>query len=428
MWRNCAPACRASPAVAPPRRIATLSVHTSPLHQPGTGDAGGMNVYIVEVARAAGRGRRRGRDLHPGHLQRPAAGGRAGPRGARSGTSSPARSRAWPRRTCRPAVRLHRTACCGPRRPAPPGYYDLVHSHYWLSGQVGWLAKDRWGVPLVHTAHTLAKVKNAAARRRRPARADGPGDRRGAGGRRGRPAGRQHPDRGPRADRPYDADPDRVAVVAARRRPGPVPPAPATPRPAGPRAGSACPSDGHVVAFVGRIQPLKAPDVLLRALRRAARARPGAGRQVTVVIVGGPSGTGLDRPTALIELAASLGVADSVRFLPPQAGDDLADALPGRRPGRGAVAQRVVRPGRAGGAGLRHAGGRRRRRRPGHRGPRRGQRGAGRRPRPGRLGAGARPACSPRPAARPELGRGRGRARPRLLLGPHGRRAARRLP
>src|SRR5699024_1811687 len=43
-----------------------------------------------------------------------------------------------------------------------PGYYDLVHSHYWLSGQVGWLARERWGVPLVHTAHTLAKVKNAS--------------------------------------------------------------------------------------------------------------------------------------------------------------------------------------------------------------------------------------------------------------------------
>ena len=41
-----------------------------------------------------------------------------------------------------------------------PGYYDVIHSHYWLSGQVGFLAKDRWGVPLVHTAHTLARVKN----------------------------------------------------------------------------------------------------------------------------------------------------------------------------------------------------------------------------------------------------------------------------
>ena len=37
-----------------------------------------------------------------------------------------------------------------------------MHSHYWLSGQVGWLAKQRWGVPLVHTAHTLARVKNLA--------------------------------------------------------------------------------------------------------------------------------------------------------------------------------------------------------------------------------------------------------------------------
>ena len=43
----------------------------------------------------------------------------------------------------------------------PEGWYDLVHSHYWLSGQVGWLAADRWRVPLVHTMHTMARVKNA---------------------------------------------------------------------------------------------------------------------------------------------------------------------------------------------------------------------------------------------------------------------------
>ena len=49
-----------------------------------------------------------------------------------------------------------------PRPRHEPGYYDVVHSHYWLSGQVGWLARDRWGVPLVHSAHTLARVKNAA--------------------------------------------------------------------------------------------------------------------------------------------------------------------------------------------------------------------------------------------------------------------------
>ncbi len=44
----------------------------------------------------------------------------------------------------------------------PLGHYDAVHSHYWLSGQVGALARDRWGVPLVHSMHTMAKVKNDA--------------------------------------------------------------------------------------------------------------------------------------------------------------------------------------------------------------------------------------------------------------------------
>ena len=77
------------------------------------------------------------------------------------GTSPPARSRAWPRTTCPPSCAPSPPACCAPRRIHEPGWYDVVHSHYWLSGQVGWLARDRWGVPLVHSAHTLAKVKNA---------------------------------------------------------------------------------------------------------------------------------------------------------------------------------------------------------------------------------------------------------------------------
>ena len=110
----------------------------------------------------------------------------------------------------------------------------------------------------------------------------------------------------------YDADPARVEVVQPgvdldRFRPGPPD-----------RARLGLPAHGKIVAFVGRIQPLKAPDVLISAL--AAMTDP----DVTVVICGGPSGSGLDRPTSLIELAASLGVADRVVFLPPQTGDDLA--------------------------------------------------------------------------------------------------------
>jgi len=83
------------------------------------------------------------------------------------------------------------------------------------------------------------------------------------------------------------------------------------------------PTHGYVVAFVGRIQPLKAPDVLLRAAAALGRLDPQVARDLTVVVAGGPSGSGLDRPTALMELAASLGISASVRFLPPQAGANL---------------------------------------------------------------------------------------------------------
>ena len=88
-----------------------------------------------------------------------------------------------------------------------PGYYDLVHSHYWLSGQVGWLAKERWGVPLVHTAHTLAKVKNrmlAAGDNAEPmARVIGEEQVVAASDY----AHREHADRGGGADRPLRRDP-----------------------------------------------------------------------------------------------------------------------------------------------------------------------------------------------------------------------------
>ena len=84
------------------------------------------------------------------------------------------------------------------------------------------------------------------------------------------------------------------------------------------------PIGGQIVAFVGRIQPLKAPDVLLRAAAELRQLDPCLAETLTVVVVGGPSGSGLDRPSALMELAASLGIADSVRFLPPLAGADLA--------------------------------------------------------------------------------------------------------
>ena len=136
-----------------------VSVHTSPLEQPGTGDAGGMNVYVAEVAKElAARGvevdiftrATTGTippfvDLVPGVSVRHIT---AGPYEGLGKADLPGQ-------LCAFAAGVMRAAAA-----RPEGWYDVLHSHYWLSGQVGWLAADRWGVPLVHTMHTMARVKN----------------------------------------------------------------------------------------------------------------------------------------------------------------------------------------------------------------------------------------------------------------------------
>jgi D-inositol-3-phosphate glycosyltransferase len=306
-----------------PRRVATLSVHTSPLEQPGTGDAGGMNVYIVEVAerlaragveveiftRATSKGLPPTVEMAPGVLVRHVI---AGPFEGLAKEDLPAQLCAFTNGVLRAEA------------SRAPGWYDLVHSHYWLSGQVGWVVKDRWGVPLVHTAHTLAKVKNAwladGDKPEPPTRVIGEeqvvheADRLVA----------NTPAEASDLVRLYGADLDRVSVVL----PGvdldrftPVPAAHARQA----RARFGFPADAYVVAFVGRIQPLKAPDVLLRAAAELRKRDPEIGRKLVVAICGGPSGSGLERPTALMDLAADLGLADAVRFLPPQPRDDLAE-------------------------------------------------------------------------------------------------------
>ncbi len=309
-----------------PRRIATLSVHTSPLHQPGTGDAGGMNVYILEVARRLAEAdveveiftRATSGDLPPVVEMAPGVHVRHITAGPLEGLTK----EELPGQLCAFTAGVLRAEAS-----RPPGHYDLIHSHYWLSGQVGWLAKERWGVPLVHTAHTLAKVKNAqlAAGDRPEPKARVIGEEQVVAEAE-RLVANTKVEAGDLMDR-YDADPTRVAVVEpgvdlARFRPAPGDRARAR---AAVRRRLGLPENGHVVAFVGRIQPLKAPDVLVRAVAALRERDPALAGQLTVVICGGPSGSGLDRPTALIELATSLGVAGQVRFLPPQTGDDLPD-------------------------------------------------------------------------------------------------------
>ena len=299
-----------------PRRVAVLSVHTSPLAQPGTGDAGGMNVYVLQTAlhlaargveveiftRATSSADSPTVAVAPGVLVRNVV---AGPFEGLDKYDLPTQLCAFTAGVLR-AEANH-----------DPGHYDVVHSHYWLSGQVGWLARDRWAVPLVHTAHTLAAVKNAAL-------ADGDAPEPPL-----RSVGEQQvvdeadrlivntEDEARQLVSLHRADRSRIDVV----HPG-VDLKTFTPGDrAAARARLGLPQGERIVAFVGRIQPLKAPDVLLRA---AALLPPGA-PDVRVVIAGGASGSGLAAPDSLIRLAGELGIAERVTFLPPQPREELVN-------------------------------------------------------------------------------------------------------
>ena len=101
-----------------PRRVAVLSVHTSPLDQPGTGDAGGMNVYVTELARRlADRGVEV--ECSPGPRRATCRRRSSWLPASPCATSRPGRSRAWPRRTCPASSAPSPPACCGPRPCGP---------------------------------------------------------------------------------------------------------------------------------------------------------------------------------------------------------------------------------------------------------------------------------------------------------------------
>ncbi|WP_037559980.1 D-inositol-3-phosphate glycosyltransferase [Spirillospora albida] len=312
-------------------RVATVSVHTSPLDQPGTGDAGGMNVYIVEVAkRLAARGievdiftRATSRalpsvaELAPGVLVRHVV----------AGPFEELDKGELPRQLCGFTSGVLRAEASH-----DPGHYDLLHTHYWLSGQAGWAAKRRWGVPLVHSMHTMAKVKNLAL-----ADGDKPDPPERVLGEEQVVASSDqlvaNTDKEARelVDL-YGAEPSRVATVSPGVDLGmfrPEPPLLARgllPHRTGPaRRRLGLPRDAYVLLFVGRIQPLKAPDVLLRAVHRMLSDDPSLRSKLVVAVVGGPSGSGRCRPDGLQSLAAELGIADVVRFEPPSPQHVLAD-------------------------------------------------------------------------------------------------------
>ncbi len=284
------------------RSLAVLSLHTSPLAQPGSGDSGGMNVYVRELVGALAQAgvqaevytRRTSADqpefvdVEPGfrvvHID-------AGPLDLAKEDLPEVLDEFGD------GVARHLRRAGGP---------DAIHANYWLSGVVGHRLKHELSLPLVSTFHTLARVKAET--------------------------GDEEPERRVRAETEviacsdailancaaevtqlvelYGADPTRVEIV---------PPgvdhaffSPGDRRSARNALGL---GEQPVLLFAGRIQPLKGLTIAIAALAELSDTHPDA----MLLVVGGASGVdGRAELEAAHSLVDALGLTDRVRFVPPQ--------------------------------------------------------------------------------------------------------------
>jgi D-inositol-3-phosphate glycosyltransferase len=289
------------------------------LEQPGTGDSGGMNVFIRAAAeRVAANGvdvdvftRCRGLDLP--EVQ--SLGGRSRLIQVKAGPCAPVPKDELPRYLPEFLGGLLS------RERLEDGSYDLVHSHYWLSGWVGRSAKEIWGVPLVASFHTLGKVKNYSL----------------ALGETPEPPARLSGEQGviAEADRLVAATPAEASQLVGLYRADPgririVPPGVDhvlfSPRPRDEARARLHLVGVRLLVFVGRLQVHKGPDLAVRALAEAIARDPVGTADVVLAIVGGPSGSGHGAEVArLMDLAAALGVGERVMLFPPQPQSRLAD-------------------------------------------------------------------------------------------------------
>jgi D-inositol-3-phosphate glycosyltransferase len=297
-------------------RIATLMVHTSPLDQPGIGDAGGMNIYVVESAqRMAAMGvtadifTRRTDPAAPEFVEI-SPGVRVRHFDCGHGTLTKEQLPIHISGLSQEFSRIMRTE-----------NYDVIHSHYWLSGKVAMPAAKELGIPLVHTMHTMARVKNLNL-----AEGESPEPMIRVQGETQVVAAATALIANTDAEAAslvslYDACPDTVHVVS----PGVdlFTFTPGAGRSAA-RTVVGLPQDALVVSFVGRIQPHKGPEVLIRAASELVKHSPLLRKKLVVNVMGGASGANTEEVDRLKELTDWLGIKDVVRFEPPVPRADLA--------------------------------------------------------------------------------------------------------
>jgi D-inositol-3-phosphate glycosyltransferase len=283
------------------RSLAVLSLHSSPLAQPGTGDSGGMNVYVRELVSSLAQAGvdcrvyvRRWRDdvpdevaVEPGfrvvHVP-------AGPVDLPK-EELPAVVDTWTE-----GVHEHIRATGG---------IDAIHANYWLSGLAGHAIKHRLDLPLVSTFHTLARVKAETGDPEPQRRIDAESEVIACSD----AILASCTAEAEQLIHLYGARPERIEIVPpgvdhAFFSPGDQ---------RGARNALALPPDRPVLLFVGRIQPLKGLDVAVTALAALPE------KDAVLVAVGGPSGAAGESELARVHgLAQELGVEDRIRYVPPQ--------------------------------------------------------------------------------------------------------------
>ena len=284
-------------------------VHTSPLDQAGIGDAGGMNIYVVESAqRMAAMGvsvdiftRRTDAnapeivEISPGVRVRHFDCGHGQLTKEQLPTHIAGLSRAF--------LQIMKNE-----------NYDVIHSHYWLSGKVAMPAAKELSIHLVHTMHTTARVKNLNL-----AEGESPEPMIRVQGETQVVQAADALIANTDAEAAslvtlYDACPDIVHVVTPGVNLQ-------TFTPGGGRNAArtevGLPQDALVVSFIGRIQPHKGPEVLIRATQEMVKHSPTLRPKLIVNIMGGASGANTEEVDRLKELATWLELDDVVTFAPP---------------------------------------------------------------------------------------------------------------
>ena len=305
------------------RRVAMLSVHTCPLATLGGKETGGMNVYVRDLSRELDR------------------------RGIAVDCFTRSQNPDIPRISTRLGLNarvIHVPA--GPEAPYDkneianhlPRFvhgvldfaqrqrvtYDVIHSHYWLSGLVARDLRHAWDTPIVHMFHTLGQMKNSVASSPQEweteQRIEGEAEVMALADR----LVAATPLERAQMVWLYGADAKKISVVPCGVDLNLFHPIPQNEA----KQVLGLPLERCVILFVGRIEPLKGIDTLLRSIALIAPEMPCWQDELSVIIIGGAPGAGIEQVNAelarLERLRAELGIEELVTFLGAKDQDMLA--------------------------------------------------------------------------------------------------------